>query len=229
MAKILLVEDEQKIGKLLQQQLQKDGHVVDWASDGLAALKLIRVEKYELYIFDLMLPGKSGEQLLLEVKQLYKDKPVMALTAKSELPQIVSGLDLGFDDYLSKPFAYVELTARIRSLTRRQFTTSVEHQVGQVKIIPQLRQCLVSDTEVGLSSLEYNILEYLFKNTHKYVSAEELIEHVWESNYDGFSNVVAAHIKNIRQTLTDAGVKDAEFIQTKRGKGYRIYDQTRNS
>jgi two-component system OmpR family response regulator len=224
MAKILLVEDEHKIGELLTEQLEADQNIVTWIMDGAEALSEIRIEKFDMMIFDLMLPKVSGEELVKELRSFDKETPVLALTAKGTVNEIIIGLDGGFDDYLPKPFSYSELAARIRALLRRSTNGEVILEARDLKLDPKTKIVRRAGTEIDLTNKEYQLLEYLLRRKGQFITQEEILEKVWDRNYEGFSNTVAVHMKNIKQKINKAFSGSDELIISERGKGYKIDD-----
>jgi DNA-binding response OmpR family regulator len=225
MAKILLVEDEEKIAKLLNQQLKIDKYLVSWINNGKEALSELKVEKFDLVILDLMLPGMSGEEVVKNFRIFDKSTPVIALTAKGRIEDIVVGLDDGFDDYLPKPFSYVELAARIRALLRRSTNGEVKLKTGDLELDIKKKKVYRSGVEVDLTNKEYQIIEYLMRRKGQYISQAELLEMIWDRNYDGLSNTLIVHMKNLKHKI-DKNFGDKNFlISSERGRGYKIDDR----
>jgi two-component system copper resistance phosphate regulon response regulator CusR len=226
MAKVLLVEDELPIAAIVGQQLRKDGYVVEIANDGRAAQKLINQQTYDIAVLDLMLPYVDGVALLKLLRQQPQKTLAIALTARGSLEDIVTGLDEGFDDYLPKPFSYAELAARLRALLRRNSNGKPILQAAHLEVNPASMQVQRAHTEVKLTAKEYQVLEYLLRHQNSFVPTSELLEKVWDSNYDGLSNTVAVHIKNLKLKLEKQFPELPQLIFNERGKGYIIYGTT---
>lgn len=221
--RILIVEDEQKIANALKKGLEQENFAVDTASDSETGLDLALSEDYDLIILDIMLPGKyDGMEVCNQVRDTKKSVPILMLTAKDTVADRVTGLNIGADDYLIKPFAFDELLARIRALLRRP----TENQGDILKI-----EDLVLDTQtkevkrkgqvIDLSSKEYSLLEYLMRNPNQILTKDKIIEHVWDFDADILPNTVEVYVGYLRNKI-DKGFTGKELIQTKRGFGYKI-------
>jgi DNA-binding response OmpR family regulator len=220
--RVLVVEDEMSLQKALCNGLKKYGYAVDPANDGKQALELIDIYPYDLVVLDLNLPKMNGMDVLKEVRKTNKGLRVLILSARAEVEDKISGLDAGANDYLSKPFHFKELEARIRALLRREFIQKDSvHTHENVKINTALKCVTVNEQKVELTKKEYSILEYLFMNKDRIVSAEELIEHVWDSEADLFSNSFKVHINSLKKRLAKY-IGDKELIKNTRGLGYFI-------
>lgn len=220
--RILVVEDEVSLQKALCKGLRKYGYAVDPAEDGEQALELIEIHPYDMVVLDLNLPKISGMEVLREIRKTNKELRVVILSARAEVEDKISGLDTGANDYLSKPFHFKELEARIRALLRRDFIqkdTVVAH--GNVKIDTALKCVTVNDQKVELTKKEYALLEYLFMNKDRIVSTEELIEHIWDSQADLFSNSFKVHMNSLKKRLAKY-IGDKELIKNTRGLGYYV-------
>ncbi|WP_199613549.1 response regulator transcription factor [Paenibacillus alkalitolerans] len=220
--RVLVVEDEVSLQKALCNGLKKYGYAVDPANDGEQALELIDINPYDVVVLDLNLPKTNGMEVLREVRKINKELRVLILSARAEVEDKISGLDAGANDYLSKPFHFKELEARIRALLRRDFIqrdTVITH--GNVKIDTALKCVIVNDRTVELTKKEYAIIEYLFMNKDRIVSAEQLIEHIWDSEADLFSNSLKVHINSLKKKLAEY-TGDKELIKNTRGLGYFI-------
>jgi DNA-binding response OmpR family regulator len=220
--RILIVEDEMSMLKALCTGLGKYGYAVDAANDGEMALELIEINPYDVVILDLNLPKIDGIEVLQKIRKTKRDLKVLILSARAEVEDKIAGLDLGANDYLSKPFHFKELEARIRALLRRQFIqkeTVLSH--GNVKVDTAFKLVLVNEQKVELTRKEYAILEYLFMNNDRVVSSEELIEHIWNSDADLFSNSIKVHINSLKKKLAEY-IGNKELIKNTRGLGYSV-------
>ena len=219
--KILVVEDEKDLNRVITKHLKKNNYSVDSCFDGEEALDYISYGEYDLIITDIMMPKIDGYGF---IKQLRNDKnftPVIMLTAKDSLDDKILGLDSGADDYIVKPFEFDELLARIRVLMRRNygFATNII-QVDDVILDISKKLVTRSGKSISLTGKEYEVLEYLFKNKMGIISREQILNHVWDYDYEGASNIIDVIIKNIRKKL-DVGSKKP-IIHTKRGLGYFV-------
>lgn len=219
--KILVVEDEKDLNRVITKHLKKNNYSVDSCFDGEEALDYISYGEYDLIITDIMMPKIDGYGF---IKQLRNDKnstPVIMLTAKDSLDDKILGLDSGADDYIVKPFEFDELLARIRVLMRRNygFATNII-QVDDVVLDISKKLVTRSGKSISLTGKEYEVLEYLFKNKMGIISREQILNHVWDYDYEGASNIIDVIIKNIRKKL-DVGSKKS-IIHTKRGLGYFV-------
>ena len=219
--KILVVEDEKDLNRVITKHLKKNNYSVDSCFDGEEALDYISYGEYDLIITDIMMPKIDGYGF---IKQLRNDKnstPVIMLTAKDSLDDKILGLDSGADDYIVKPFEFDELLARMRVLMRRNygFATNII-QVDDVVLDISKKLVTRSGESIVLTGKEYEVLEYLFKNKMGIISREQILNHVWDYDYEGASNIIDVIIKNIRKKL-DVGSKKP-IIHTKRGLGYFV-------
>ncbi|WP_066686740.1 response regulator transcription factor [Christensenella intestinihominis] len=219
--KLLLVEDEKLLSKSIAKGLTMLGYAVDCAYDGEEALYLYELNEYDLMILDLNLPKLDGMEVLRRIRAQDADFRILILSARNSLDDKITGLDSGSNDYLTKPFEFAELEARIRSLLRRDFTTrDTTLRCGALSMDTAARRVLCGGKEIELTRKEYALLEYLMTHAGRVVSAEELIEHAWDSEKDLFSNSFRFHIHSLRKKLEAAGAGD--YIVTQRGQGYRI-------
>lgn len=215
--KILAVEDEMDILNAVQKGLKKCGYIVDVAGDGEQALDKYYSNFYDVIVLDLNLPKLDGIQVLKSIREENKEINIIILSARSEVEDKIAGLDLGANDYLVKPFHFVELEARIRALVRRNYRISdTIIEISNIKIDTALKKVLTDNMEIQLTKKEYSILEYLAINRGKMISTEELIEHIWESEVDSFSNSFKVHINSLRKKLPK------DLINNKRGQGYYV-------
>lgn len=199
---LLVVEDERTLCETIVKSLKRLAYSVDFCFDGERALELLGTEKYDLVVLDLNLPKVDGLSVLKQLRQTDRDTRVLILSARSEVSDKVEGLDLGANDYLSKPFHLAELEARIRSLTLRQFIQQdVLLTCGALTFDTRSRIAKAEDKELSLTRKETGILEYLLANQGRPVSQEELIEHVWDNSVDVFSNSIRVHISALRKNF----------------------------
>ena len=223
--RILLVEDEPKAAQMLAKGLRNQGYSVDIASKSEEALYKVEVNTYDLIILDLVLPGQDGFSICRTVRATGNSLPILILTARDSVQDRVKGLDTGADDYLTKPYEYPELLARIRALLRRGSTTYTECiQVGDLRIDTGARSVTRCNQRISLTAKEYAILEYLGRKSGKLVSREELSEHAWDENFDAFSNVIDVYILRLRRKI-DSGY-DNKLLRTRRGEGYALISET---
>jgi two-component system copper resistance phosphate regulon response regulator CusR len=220
--RILLVEDETKVASFIRRALEEESYAVDVRADGTEGLDLAREAKdgrYDLIILDLMLPGISGLEILKALRKDQITAPVLILTARSEVDQKVKGLDAGADDYLTKPFAIEELLARVRVLLRRGFgeTTGIL-QVDDLILNPATREVTRGGKRIDLTSKEYALLEYLMRNAGRVLTRPMIAEHVWNLDFDTFTNVIDVYVNYLRNKI-DRG-RDHKLIHTVRGTGY---------
>ena len=216
---ILVVEDERALCDTIVRSLRRQAYSVDFCYNGNKALELIDVERYDLILLDLNLPGTDGMTVLRTLRETDHETRVLILSARSEVADKVEGLDAGANDYLAKPFHLAELEARIRSLTRRQFTQNdVVLSCGDLAFDTKARTASVAGQVLTLTRKETGILEYLLLNKGRPVSQEELIDHVWDNSVDNFSNSIRVHISSLRKKLRAALGYDP--IRNRIGEGY---------
>ena len=221
---ILVVEDERKLCDTIVRSLNRLAYSVDYCYDGQSAMEMLAFEKFDLVVLDLNLPGADGMTVLKTLRQNDYDTKVLILSARSEVTDKVDGLDAGADDYLTKPFHLEELAARIRNLTLRQYTQSdIVLTCGDLCFDTKSRKASVGDEILTLTRKETGILEHLMLNQGRPVSQEELIEHVWESTADNFSNSIRGHISALRKKLRTALGYDP--IHNRVGEGYVMEDR----
>ena len=213
----LVVEDQPKLASLIQRGLSEEGYAVDVAPDGPQALVRATATEYDVIVLDVMLPGFDGFEVCRRLREQTVQAPVLMLTARDGVDDRIAGLDLGADDYLTKPFAFDELLARLRALTRRgALARTPMLAVGALRLDPRTRQVWREDEEVDLSAKEFALLETFMRHPGQVLSRFELLEHAWDFAYDNRSNVVDVYVRYLRQKL------GASAIETVRGAGYRL-------
>ena len=219
--KILVVEDERDLNRIITKHLKKNNYSVDRCFDGQEALDFISYSEYDLIITDIMMPNVDGYEFIDKLRANKNDTPVIMLTAKDTLEDKIVGLDSGADDYIVKPFEFDELLARIRVLMRRNYGLATNIiQIEEVTLDLAKKQVTKSGEIIDLTGKEYEVLEYLMKNKGSILSRDQILNHVWDYEYEGASNIVDVIIKNIRKKL-DRGEGNT-IIYTKRGLGYFV-------
>ena len=220
---ILIIEDEEQLCRSMAEGLRMDGYETDTCFDGEEGLELCMTENYDLILLDLNLPGIDGLEILRQFRTFNTNTPVLILSARVQIQDKVEGLDLGANDYLTKPFHLDELAARIRSLTLRRFAQSdIVLACGKLSFDTKARIASVDSEALSLTRKETGILEYLMLNQGRPVSQEELIEHVWDSSVNSFSNATRVHISSLRKKLRSALGYDP--IRNRIGEGYVMED-----
>jgi DNA-binding response OmpR family regulator len=218
--RILIVEDEKKVANFIKKGLQQEGYAADIAQDGEEALESAMAFDYDAMVLDLMLPKKSGLDVLRTIRSSKPKLAVLVLTAKGSLEDKVTGFDAGADDYLPKPFAFAELSARIRALLRRGAAKDNKLKVGDLEMDTSTRQVRRGGQAIDLKLKEYALLEFLLRNAHRAVTRTMIVEHVWDIHFDSISNVVEVHINSLRNKI-DRGF-GVPLIHTVRGVGYML-------
>jgi two-component system copper resistance phosphate regulon response regulator CusR len=218
--RILIVEDEKRIADFLSRGLQGAGYAVDIAPNGGQALECIHSTDYDLVILDLMLPDMDGLQVLQRVRSRQPGPPTLILSARGGLDDRVKGLEQGADDYLVKPFAFVELLARVRALLRRGQPAPEKLQVSDLTLDCIRRKVARGGETIELAPKEFGILEYMMRNKGRPLSRTMIVEHVWDMDYDGLTNIVDVYIRHLRSKIDDRF--PLKLIQTVRGIGYMI-------
>lgn len=223
--KILVIEDEEKISRFIKLELNHEGYVTDIVTNGLEGLNKVKENDYNLIILDIMLPGINGIEICGQVRQ-FSDIPIIMLTAKDDIYDKVSGLDMGADDYMTKPFAIEELLARIRANLRRKID---EKHIPLLKIKDLImnlekHQVTRSGKIIELRKKEYDLLEYLIRNKEIALSRDLILEKVWGYKYTGDTNVVDVYIRYLRSKIDDSS--EDKLIYTVRGVGYMMMEQS---
>jgi DNA-binding response OmpR family regulator len=221
--RVLVIEDEEKIVDFLKRALESEYFVVDCAYDGEEGVKLAKINDYDVIILDYMLPKKNGDEVCNDIRKTGKSTPIIMLSARGEMGVKVDVLNKGADDYLTKPFSFEELLARIRALLRRPIILSHEILQAGDLIMDTVKHTVMRDgKEITLTRKEYMLLEYLLRHKGRVVSRGILLEHVWDFNVDPFSNTVESHMLNLRKKIGGKDKKD--LISTVTGVGYKIID-----
>ena len=217
--RLLVVEDEPNMADLLQRGLQREGYAVDVAVNGEDALWSATEVEYDAIVLDVMIPAPDGLAVCRELRRRERWTPVLLLTARDSVDDRVNGLDSGADDYLVKPFAFPELFARVRSITRREPVARPSVlRVGDISLDPAARSVRRNDLPIELSPTEYSLLEYFLRNPDRVLTRSNILEHVWDFAYDGTSNVVDVYVRYLREKIDRPFGKTS--IETVRGAGY---------
>jgi len=220
--RILVVEDDRKVARFIQSGLEQEGYAADVLHDGSDAGEQALAVDYDAVVLDLMLPGRSGFQVLRDIRARKAEIPVLILTAKASVEERVAGLDGGADDYMAKPFALAELSARLRALLRRGHPRESVLKLADLELDTIRRVVRRNGARIELKPKEYALLEYLMRNSGRAVTKTLIIEHVWNIHFDSISNVVEVHINSLRNKI-DRGFT-LELIHTVRGVGYMLAD-----
>lgn len=225
--RILVVEDEKEIADFIVRGLQEEGYEVAHANNGNEGRRAMQEEKWDLILLDWWLPGEDGIDLLRKFREADKETPVMFLTARDTVVDRVQGLDTGADDYLCKPFAFEELLARVKSLTRRkQLRPSTILQYENLMVDLETHRVERAGARLDLTSKEYALLTFFMRRPGEVLSRNRIYEQVWEQPYDGVSNTLEVHIKELRRKLENHGDR---LIHTVRGQGYMFDGQPQPS
>jgi DNA-binding response OmpR family regulator len=221
--RILLVEDEEKVSRFVTLGLNAEQFVVDRAADGITGYEMATAHPYDILVIDLMLPRLSGTELISRLRQNQVETPVLVLTARDQLDDKIKNFENGADDYLTKPFAFAELLARIRALLRRRPVGSTMLTVGDLEIDLVTRQVKRRGKVLRLTSKEYGLLEYLASNPGRVLSRTMIIQYVWDQSFEGLTNIVDVYIRHLRQKIDDPF--DRKLIRTVRSAGYMLSDR----
>ncbi len=222
---ILIVEDEEKIANLLRRGLLEERYTVDIARDGEEALYKFEINEYDLILLDLMIPKVNGMEVCKKIRKTNTSIPILMLTAKDAVEDKIIGLDAGADDYVAKPFSFSELVAHIRALLRRgKRADPVILHLDALTLNPATKTAKRGDKNIVLTTREYELLEYFMRNQKVVLTKTQILEHVWDYNYEGLSNIVETYVKYLRKKLRTTP-KDKELIHTRRGSGYIFTDE----
>lgn len=222
MSKILVIEDEQTLVGALTRGLTAEGFTVQTATNGADGYQLARENEYDLILLDVLLPGMNGFQICEALRKQGNQTPILMITAQSDDLDIAEGLDLGADDYLVKPFAFVVLMSRIRSLIRRskRLDDTQMLEVGQFSLDSDSHRAFCNNREINLTAKEFSILNYFLLNAQNVISKRELLDELWDMNYVGDPNIVEVYIRRLRLKLDP--ILQSPAIETIRGVGYRM-------
>ncbi len=222
--RILVVEDEKKVSSFIKRGLEEEKFEVDVAADGEEGLKLAMERVYDLLVLDWMLPKRDGLSVLKEMRDRRVSTPVLMLTAKDTVEDIVAGLESGSDDYLTKPFAFAELLARVKALIRRsEMDRGAELRFGDLRLDPVTHKVWRGDKEIDLTAKEYALLEYFMRNPNQVLTRTMIADHVWDYTFDSFTNIIDVYVNYLRKKIDrDA---DKKLIHTVRGVGYILKEQ----
>jgi len=221
--KVLLVEDEEKVARFISKGLEEEGYIVETANNGKKGLELLGERSYDILLLDLMIPEIDGLEVLQNIRAWGIDTPVLIITAKSSKEDVVKGLDSGSDDYLTKPFSFDELLARVRALLRRSRKTDT-HILEYKDLIlnPYSRKLTIASKESELTDKEFMILEFLLKNNEKPLTRREIAEYVWQNANDS-TNIVDVYVNFLRKKIESLSAK--KYIHTVRGTGYILKEE----
>ena len=223
--RILLVEDDERISRFITKGLREHSYAVDRVSDGESALFQSEIGDYDLIILDIMIPGKDGFEVCAEFRARGSSIPILMLTARDAVEDRITGLDTGADDYLTKPFEFGELTARIRALLRRpkHEVLPVILSVGDLELDTRSRTALGRGERIELTAKEYALLEFFIRNPDRVIGRSEISEHVWDETFDPFSNLIEVYVNRLRQKLLSK--VSTPVLQTRRGAGYVLVSE----
>jgi DNA-binding response OmpR family regulator len=222
--RILVVEDEKKVASFIKRGLEEESYVVETAGDGEEGLTMALEKRFDLIILDWMLPKRDGMSFLKELRDRNMSTPVLMLTAKDTVEDIVVGLETGSDDYLTKPFAFAELLARVKALIRRsEMDRGAELHFADLRIDPVTHKVWRGDKEIDLTAKEYGLLEYFMRNPNQVLTRTMIADHVWDYTFDSFTNIIDVYVNYLRKKIDrDATVK---LIHTVRGVGYIMKEE----
>jgi two-component system OmpR family response regulator len=219
--RVLVVEDEKKVAAAVKRGLEAEGFAVDVALDGVDGLWMATEHSYDVIVLDIMLPGKNGYKVCEELREAGNWAPVLMLTAKDGELDEAEALDTGADDYLTKPFSFVVLVARVRALLRRvTHSAPTPVEAGDLRLDSARHRCWRGETEITLTAREFAVLEYLVRRAGEVVPKSEILEGVWDYDFDGDPNIVEVYIRHLRRKIDEPF--DRHAIETIRGAGYRL-------
>lgn len=219
--RVLVVEDEKRIADFIRKGLTEQGYAVDVAEDGDEALRFADAFDFDLIVLDVMIPKRDGVDVCKTLRRHGSAVPVLMLTARDTVDDRVAGLDSGADDYLVKPFAFAELLARLRALSRREAAVvGTTLQVGDLELNTATRAATRAGVEIELTNKEYALLEYLMRHPNQVLTRTMIAEHVWNYDFDSATNVIDVHIRYLRRKIDDPF--ETKVIHTSRGAGYRV-------
>ena len=222
--RILVVEDEKKVASFIQRGLEGEGFTVDVANDGESGVELGTQNSYDLILMDIMLPKMDGLSAVKALREKDVSAPVLCLTAKDTVEDIVAGLNSGSDDYLTKPFAFAELLARVRALVRRgSHVRGAEITYADLRLDPVAHKIWRGDTEIDLTAKEYALLEFFMRNPETTLTRTMIAEHVWDYNFDSFTNIIDVYVNYLRKKVDRDFSK--KLIHTVRGIGYVLKEE----
>ncbi|HSH70614.1 MAG TPA: heavy metal response regulator transcription factor [Deferrisomatales bacterium] len=222
--RILVIEDEDKVASFIKRGLEEERYAVDVALDGDEGMALADLAPYDLIVLDLMLPGMDGFQILKRLRDDGVATPVIILTARNAVDDKIRGLDLGADDYLTKPFAFAELLARVRALLRRgQTQASPVLKIADLTLDPAARRVTRAEQRIELTAKEYALLEYLMRHHGRVLTRTMISEHVWDQTFDSYTNVIDVYVNYLRKKV-DQGF-EPKLIHTVRGVGYTLREE----
>jgi DNA-binding response OmpR family regulator len=220
--RLLLVEDDPGIARFVARGLKEQSYAVDVAADGDSALYQVEINDYDVIVLDVMIPGKDGFAVCRAIRAFGKRVPILMLTARDAVEDRIRGLDSGADDYLTKPFEFGELLARLRALLRRpRDLRPARILIGDLELDTASQTARRGDLAIPLTAKEYALLEFLARNMNRVVGRSEIAEHVWNDSFDPFSNLIEVYINRLRRKLGDENGKP--LLQTRRGSGYILY------
>lgn len=222
--RILVVEDEKKVASFIKKGLEEEHYAVDIAYDGEEGLSLAQINEYDLILLDIMLPKLDGMEVLTRIRGNGSSVPILILTAKDSVEDIVTGLDTGSDDYLTKPFSFAELVARVRALLRRRANEKMDIlTVGDLSLSTSTHRVKRGGRKIELTPKEYALLEYFMRNPNRILTRTLITEHVWDYHFDPETNVIDVYVNYLRKKI-DHGFQK-KLIHTIRGSGYIMKDE----
>jgi DNA-binding response OmpR family regulator len=223
--RVLLVEDDADVARFIRKGLIEQAYAIDVAEDGASALYLASINTYDAVVLDLMIPAPDGLEVCRSLRAGGSTVPILMLTARDSVEEKIAGLDAGADDYLAKPFEFGELLARLRALLRRGGATiSTLLEVGELTIDTRSHRVTIGGRPLTLTTKEYSVLEHLARNAGRIVTREDIAEHVWNQEFDPFTNLIEVYVNRLRRHIEK--VSDKKLIQTIRGAGYMLEAET---